>query len=505
MLPKILGADVELGNFIVGRKSGELGSGSEAAKALLQEIPGISSRRLSDHPQDWGRRYLPDNGGCSYIDLGHLEICLPETRSAYDFLACWQAMLRIARRALDTANDRLPDGQRIHVLVNNSDGLGNSYGSHLSVLLQQETWERLFHRRLHYLLYLASFQCSSIVYAGQGKVGSESGAAPVHYQISQRSDFMETLSGPQTTHQRPIVNTRDEPLGTTGARLHNIFYDSNLCHVATVLKAGVLQIVLAMLEADWVACDLLLEDPVEALSRWSHDPTLQVRAPALTGASLTAVEHQLLFLEEARSFVEHRPVESVVPRAAEILELWESTLVQLEAKDYPSLRSRLDWVLKLSILQASLRNHPELDWSSPEIKHLDQMYSSLELEDGLYWCSERRGDIEVLVTEADIERFVHEPPEDTRAWTRAMLLRASAESIDDVDWHYVRFANPDGSYWRVPLDDPAGSTRGETESFFRSDLPIDQLLRAFDARREFPIAAINYYGGTYETEKSNQG
>ncbi len=144
MLPKILGADVELGNFIVGRESGEWGTGPQAAEALLEEISGISNRRLAYHPQDWGRRYLPDNGSCAYIDLGHLERCLPETRSAFDFLACWQAMLRIARRARDSANDKLTDGQRIHVLVNNSDGLGHSYGSHLSVLLQRETWERLY-------------------------------------------------------------------------------------------------------------------------------------------------------------------------------------------------------------------------------------------------------------------------------------------------------------------------------------------------------------------------
>jgi len=139
MLPKILGADVELGNFIVGRECGAAGTGSEAAKALLAEIPGVSNRRLTDHPRDWGRRYLPDNGGCSYIDLGHLEICLPETRSAFDFLACWQAMLRVARRALDAANDELAGGQRIHILVNTSDGVGHSYGSHLNVSLERET------------------------------------------------------------------------------------------------------------------------------------------------------------------------------------------------------------------------------------------------------------------------------------------------------------------------------------------------------------------------------
>src|SRR5207245_816604 len=103
-------------------------------------------------------------------------------------------------------------GQRIHVLVNNSDGRGNAYGSHLNFLVTRRAWDNIFERKLHHMLYLASFQVSSIVYTGQGKVGSENGMPAVAFQLSQRADFFETLTGMQTTHERPIVNSRDEAL-----------------------------------------------------------------------------------------------------------------------------------------------------------------------------------------------------------------------------------------------------------------------------------------------------
>ena len=51
-----------------------------------------------------------------------------------------------------------------------------------------------------------------------------------------------------------------------------------------------------------------------------------------------------------------------------------------------------------------------LDWSSPEVKSLDHLYSSLDAEEGLYWAVERLGSVERFVTDGDIERFVHTPP-----------------------------------------------------------------------------------------------
>jgi proteasome accessory factor A len=443
--------------------------------------------------QDSFRKFLPANGGCAYIDLDHAEFPIPEVLSAVDYVAVWHATLRIARQAMINANEELDDGRCIRVLVNNSDGLGHSYGSHCNVLIARRAFDEMFDRKLQHLLYLAAYQTSSIVFTGQGKVGAENGAPSVDYQISQRADFFETLFGLQTTHNRPIVNTRDEalcgplfrdnPLNARLARLHVIFYDSNLCHVACFLKIGVLQIVLAMIEAGWLNLGLILDDPVDAVVRWSHDPTLQARVRLADGRQLTAVEHQRYFHEDARRFFEQGGLQDIVPDAERILDVWGDVLEKLAAEDFGALAGSLDWILKLVGMQRAMANHPQLDWSSPPIKHLDHLYSSLDPNEGLFWLHDRAGVVEHIVTSGEIERFVYEPPEDTRAWTRAMLLRAAGSSrINYVDWDRITFkltgSHGFATYQTLWMPDPRRLTRTETSQLFQGDLSLEEIVES---------------------------
>jgi len=534
-VPKVCGADAELANFVLGLDS-PWGTGSIASKLLLRHVPGVgrtpwatsawnyagthavySTQSASGEvacagcsqttitpdydPQDWGRKFLSSNGGSAYIDLDHLELCTPEVHSAHDHVAAWYAMLRIARRAQQAVNAALDDGLRVEVLVNNSDGLGNAYAGHLSFLVSRRCFDNIFHRKIHHMLYLASYQASSIVITGQGKVGAEHGAPPVDYQLSQRADFFETVSARQTTYRRPMVNSRDKALcadlgghkpfpsdsddrsGPGLARLHVIFYDSNLCHVACLLKVGVMQIALAMLEAQQIDPTLILDDPLDATLRWSHDPTLRARALTAAGEQLTAVEWQLRFLEEAERFCRRGGCDGVVPRAGEILALYADTLEKLHAGDFDALTGRLDWVLKLRILDEAMAAHAGLSWNCLEVKHLDHLYSALDPEEGLYWHYERAGLVEPVVDEERIERFVHHPPDETRAWTRAMLLRlAGPDTLDQLDWDSITFKEPDASGWPVyrtlKLSHPLGLSRAATAHLFGPGRTLSEVLDA---------------------------
>jgi len=506
-LAKLCGGDIELGNLILGLDRSR-GTGFEASRALLREIdgwPGTPSSQLvttysngwqgsgyceSAEPvsQDWGRKYLGSNGGCAYIDLNHLELCLPEVLTAYEWVAYDHAMLRIARSAMDAANERLGDGRRLQVLVNNSDGLGNSYGSHLDFLISRRAWDNIFRWKLHHMLWLAAYQASSIVFTGQGKVGSENGAPDVRYQLSQRADFFETLSGFQTTHNRPIVNSRDEPLcgpsnSSNGlARLHCIFYDSNLLHTANFLKVGVMQIILAMLETEYINPALLLDDPVEAAGTWSHDPALQSTVRLASGRKVTATDLQLMFLEDAREFAEQGGCAGVVPYAGDILNTWEETLASLKSRDLPALTQHLDWVLKLSVLETAMGRHPGLDWNSPGIKGLDHLYSSLDPGEGIYWAYEADGAVKTLVSDEMIERCRQQPPDGTRAYTRAMLLRkAGKASVDTVDWDSMRFRERHEARWwptyrTLYMPDPLALGRSETGELMEGGADLSEAL-----------------------------
>jgi len=527
ILPKLNGADIELGNFVLGLPGFD--TGSFAARLLLAEIEGLprsgecyhstcsthsrdSCRGEGEEHQasgastsrDWGRRFLP-NGACAYIDLGHLELCIPEVTSAWDHLAAWHAMLRIARAALDAANAAMPDGRSIQVLVNNSDGHGHSYGSHLNFLITRQTWDNIIRRKPHYLGWLASFQVSSIVFTGQGKVGAENGAPPVDFQLSQRADYFQNLIGSQTTYDRPIVNSRDEAHcgrarfsgdPSAPARLHVIFFDNTLAHYSCLLKVGVMQLVLAMAEAGAVDPGLILDDPLGALRSFSHDVSLEARSRLASGEELTAVELQFRFLDAAQRFAAGGGFDAAVPRAAEILDNWGETLRLLQAGDWAELVPRLDWVMKRAILERVIEQRPGLTWQSPEIHHLDHIYASLGA-DGLYWAYEQAGFVKRLVDDERIDHFRREPPSDTRAWTRAMLLRAARpEWVDAVDWDSISFRVRDGGYWpwrrRIEMDHPMRLTAAETAEFFPSNGPFSDLLDAVEATAERnPATAAN--------------
>ena len=79
-----------------------------------------------------------------------------------------------------------------------------------------------------------------------------------------------------------------------------------------------------------------------------------------------------------------------------------------------------------------------------------------------------------------VDYFTTQPPENTRAWTRAMLLRrAGEEHIDDVDWDRIRFRS--GSSWdtryrRLEMPAPLGQTRQETASVFDQARSLDELI-----------------------------
>ena len=171
------------------------------------------------------------NGARYYVDHAHPEYSTPECSDALELVCADKAGERILARSMLAARRLTEPGQEIVVYKNNSDGKGNSYGTHENYLVDRAVPFATLVRNL--LPWFVSRQ----VFTGGGKVGSENGAGSVEYQISQRADFFEEEVGLETTLKRPIVNTRDEPHADPQKyrRLHVIVGDANLCEVATFL------------------------------------------------------------------------------------------------------------------------------------------------------------------------------------------------------------------------------------------------------------------------------
>src|SRR5258708_16180294 len=107
---KVLGGDFELANALETHGASLDQNVYEASRRLLDEIAGYPrSRGWGGTMIEWGRRFLPGNGGSAYIDSDHLEINLPEHTRAADHALHVHAGFRIAQRARLAALEKLPD------------------------------------------------------------------------------------------------------------------------------------------------------------------------------------------------------------------------------------------------------------------------------------------------------------------------------------------------------------------------------------------------------------
>jgi len=247
-----------------------------------------------------------------------------------------------------------------------------------------------------------------------------------------------------------------------------------------------MQLMLTLLELGLINTRLILNDPLSALQSYSHDPTLKARAKLISGEHITALELQGAYLDEVKRYAAQGVFKGIVPRAEEIIALWEDTLVKLANRDWMAVAQRgIDWVLKLLAIERAMEQRRGLHWGTPEVKVMDLLYSSLD-KDGLYWAYESSGFTEPLVTAEDISYFAENPPLDTRAWTRAMLLRrATAESVVSVDWDMITFKLRGRHSWPTyrifDMHDPLRYTRSDAQSVFDHCEDIADLLDGLES------------------------
>jgi len=402
------------------------------------------------------------NGSRYYVDHAHPEYSTPECSDALELVCADKAGERILARSMLAARRVVEPGQEIVVYKNNSDGKGNSYGTHENYLVDRKVAFAALVR--HLLPWFVTRQ----VFTGAGKIGAENGAAPVDYQISQRADFFEEEVGLETTLKRPIVNTRDEPHADPQLyrRLHVIAGDANLCEVATFLKVGTTAIVLAMIEDDFITKDLSIVGPVNAMRTVSHDPTCRATVDLHDGGRATAIDVQWEFLRLAQKYADETGLENCGGDdvGGRVLERWERALVALE-QDPMTLDGQLDWVTKLALLDAYVARDG-LEWSDPKLSLLDLQYHDVRPDRSLYERLVRAGKVERLVSEEDVVRAMTEPPATTRAYFRGECLAHWPDAVVAANWDSVILDVGSDPLRRIPMMEPLRGTKAHVAPLF---------------------------------------
>ena len=386
------------------------------------------------------------NGARWYVDHAHPEYSAPEVMRAREGVVTDRAGEEIARRAMAilAAAEGVPE---VALFKNNTDGKGASYGTHENFLVDRAVpFERV-------VTALLPFLATRQVLVGAGRVGLGIRGEEPGFQLSSRADFMEAEVGLETTLNRPIVNTRDEPHSdpTRFRRLHVIIGDANLLEESTFLKLGTTSLLLAALEAEHrtgqaLLPDLRLADPVAAVRAISHDPTLRTAVPLADGRRLTALQIQRAHLEALTAVSDQQDAET-----AEVLRRWGEILDLLE-EDPMRAADRVEWVAKLQLLERYRSRHG-LDWGDPRLLMVDLQYSDLRPGRGLFDKLRTAGAVPTLVGQDEVDEAVRTPPRSTRAHLRGGLIAAHRAHVPSAGWDAITLAGPEGGH-RLRLADP---------------------------------------------------
>ncbi len=397
------------------------------------------------------------NGARLYVDHAHPEYSSPEVMTAREGLVWDKAGEEIARRAMARVEgaDGIPP---LALFKNNTDGKGQSYGTHENYLVERSV---PFDRLCEILL---PFFATRQILVGAGRVGIGTRGEVEGFQISSRADFFENEVGLETTLNRPIVNSRDESHADAARfrRLHVIIGDANVFETSTFLKLAMTSLVLGLAEREQASGESLLPaiqlvDPVEAVHEISHDLSLAKTYATVGGGEASALEIQRAYLEAVHEALEGSEPD---PETREALSLW-SELVDALERDPLEAADRIEWVGKYALVSAFKERH-SLAWSDPRLTALDLQFTDLRVEKSIYEKLARSGRAKRLVSDEEIAHAVTHPPESTRAYLRGALVTHHREDLDSAGWDVVTLRS-EGAAMRVRLADPALASKAWCE------------------------------------------
>ena len=379
------------------------------------------------------------NGGRLYLDVGdHPEYATAECASVEDVVAQDRAGDHLVADLAARATQRT--GRVFTLFRDNSDGRGHSYGCHENYSVRRDRFERVAGPAL------VAFLVTRTAVVGAG------GIRGGRFILSERAFEIATDFASASTHDRPLVNTRDQSLaGPDWRRLHVICGDTNVLPASTALKVGATALVLDALESRSFA--LSIDDPIGALRAISEGGPRVVLESSLGSVDAIALQRRFLDLAGADGGWRGR-----------VTQLWLRALDALES-DPQALVGQLDWPTKRALLAADARR--------VGVGGLDEYLRSYSVRARrLSMLFHQVGGRVVRSFDSDwleggaLERALASPPADTRAWVRGKLIELGHRFAAplSVDWDTVRVG---GEVVRLP--DPLDADMGSAQR-------LEQLL-----------------------------
>ena len=368
------------------------------------------------------------NGARFYNDHGHPEYATPECRSLRDLVAHDKAGERIP---FDAAQRRARQrGLGVTLYKNNTDFHGASYGTHEGYLLARGVPTDAPDPDP------AAVPGLPPDLRGRGQIrhrGRGAGQERDLFQLSQRADFVSVEASIDTLHNRPLVNTRDEPHAAARA-LPPAARDLRRREHERIRHGAEGGRHIAGAEAAGGGADRAGQagqrGPGDEADLAGHYPAPDGRA---AGRAAHHGDRDSAHLSDQAK----KRLAGLDEDADWTLAEWEWVLDALE-KDPLTLSEHLDWVAKYTLLNG-FREEEGLRWTDPHVQSLDLAYHNVDPDQGLYYGLDQAGAMRRLVTDGRTEAAMSCPPGDTRAFIRGLFVERFGASVRSIGWNGIAF------------------------------------------------------------------
>ncbi len=402
------------------------------------------------------------NGSAAYLDMTrYLEWCLPECKSVHEVVACDRAagyILEDASRGVEKVLQERYPGIRCLIYKNNVSLAKDSasqvtYGTHENYSILEKPVKEYVQYYYSVLEKLVKqYVCDTVVNTYNGVVGANIMLIPflvsrqilcgagsivldpeIHYEISQRAQFIHSDISSRTTYARGIINTRDEPHAKNFYRVHITCGDATMLEHATLLKLGTTGLMLRMIEEQCMHPEfLIVEKPQTVLRSISRDKEVREKYKVLhqgVEKYFSAIDMQQCFLDAVVAFIAKQRCDGETEL---VLHHWQEVLDALRC-DPTQLFGKVDWITKRMIIDKIKRK------GSDASEGINLMYHLLDRTRGVFYKLEANHPEWRITSEEQVQQYRKNPPQ-TRAAARTRVvdtLREQGKTVGAVSWRYI--------------------------------------------------------------------
>ncbi|MBI2105564.1 proteasome accessory factor PafA2 family protein [Candidatus Woesearchaeota archaeon] len=411
------------------------------------------------------------NGDVAYIDCHHIEFDSRECDNPLELAAADQAIVRVADAIIKKFEKENPQFGNLRLYKNNiallssekntDDSQITTWASHENYQIERRSWER----RKILLPYFGTRQVffapgnlrSSPINKGHNKFDG-------YWELSGRAHFIECEEGLDTTLNRSVINTRDEPwMDLKYMRLHLLVGESNMFSYTTALKFGLTSLVLRLMEE----ADDFNPPQIKNLVPLKDKETKKIIPETGAISYITMHPHSPVEMEDGRRMTAFDILEIYLDEAEKrfggengdddwVLKhcrfLHKTLRTESRSKIDRALNGFLDWTTMFDVLKSfeeSINNLEEgeprcLDISKEEdrktLMRYKNSFSNLDMEWGLAFRFPLHNVLFPLGPEEVLYK-IFDPCFGTRSALRAFAINFYPDKIQSIGWNGVGYHN----------------------------------------------------------------